>query len=96
MLPPYGEREGCSARKGGQERGLCRERRRELCRWEGGRKLEGADVASETVEAKLHRIITCRAACLITSGSPHVTVQEQEGKLNSDLLWSPQILMKRC
>ncbi len=24
-----------------------------------------------------------------------VTVQEQEGDLNSDLLWSPQILMKR-
>ncbi len=23
-------------------------------------------------------------------------VQEQEGDLNSDLLWSPQILMKRC
>jgi hypothetical protein len=25
-----------------------------------------------------------------------VTVQEKKGALNSDLLWSPQILMKRC
>jgi hypothetical protein len=53
ILPPYGERKGCTQLgKEGQERGLRRERRMELCRWEGGWKLEGEDVASETEEAK--------------------------------------------
>ncbi len=37
--------------KEGQERRLRRERM-ELCRWEGGLKLEGEDVASETDEPK--------------------------------------------
>ncbi len=40
-----------SSERRGQERWLRRERM-ELCRWEGGWKLEGEDVASETDVAK--------------------------------------------
>jgi hypothetical protein len=47
ILPPYGEK-GVQLGRGASPR----ERRMELCRWEGGWKLEGEDVASGTEEAK--------------------------------------------
>ncbi len=50
-FPPTEREKGVELGKEGQERWLCRERMK-LYRWEGGWKLEGEDVASETDEAK--------------------------------------------
>jgi hypothetical protein len=60
MLPPYGEM-GEQLGKEGQERGLCRERKRELCdRGEGGAGELGEDVAiKKRKECRLRRCRSC-------------------------------------